>query len=1034
MKEEPLNFNLNRYSRQIGTYGVTAMQKLSKMKIFIYGMRGMGIEVSKNILLAGAKEVTIYDNKISQINDLSSNFYINENDVIEKKRRDEASFSKLSKLNPSVILNIMQENSILLHLKKNKYDVIVITEFLDKEIVIELNNYCRENNIGFIYGTELGITGFCFVDFGDNFIVQDKYDSESKDFIIDNISKSNPGIVHFKTPINFEFIKENDYVIFSNIQGMIELNNIEPIQIKIKDNKNLIILCDTSNFSDYISGGIMKRAIIPLKLNFESFEKKIEEPYDENNYPIQIDYSNPNTNEILHIGHLALYEFYKEKKSLPELNNFSDSEKIFQLAKNIYEKKLQQDEYWLKDIEEEEINFEELFEKTIKNLSRWAKAQISPICSFLGGIIAQEAIKFTGKYIPIKQWFYFNFSETVENLNENINRNLKGTRYDDQIAIFGNEIQKKLENSNIFMIGAGALGCEFLKTFSSMGISTAKNKKLTVTDNDIIVESNLTRQFLFGDENINQYKSIIACKEISKLNKNFNYVAYKKKLGKDTEDLFDQKFWENQNFIINAVDNVAAREYINSQCLLYQKILIDSGTKGTKANSQVIIPNKTTHYIAPKEENDRQIPMCLLHGIPTSIEHCIEWAKDIFKGYFDVFINDLKIFVENKNKFYNELEKQSVIKNVKLKKIIRCANAIIDKDFYECVKIAFEEYINHFSANFDLDNKLTLIFIKSFSKILAETFSIPILKIIDDEEKMKLLLNEIKPLFKIDEKEKNESDEKYKKYIIESNKDRTPEEKLRYKKAKAEEIKNRLKKESEELTNLKKQADKLNLSKIQKNIEKIIKIQEFEKDNDLHLNFIFSASNLRAEIYKIEKCSKIKTQLIAGKIIPAIASSTASIVGLVSLQLYTLYQTNDINFLRNHHFNLARMTDFCFSSPVPCISTIDKKSTLEEGKKYVPEKYTIWDYIVIKESMNIKEFIDYVKKNFGVDVNEIKCDKVNILDDSINIKKIMKKKLEQIYIEKGNIKIARNKKLLVLNVSGKIDNCEALMPLFKYNF
>lgn len=77
----------------------------------------------------------------------------------------------------------------------------------------------------------------------------------------------------------------------------------------------------------------------------------------------------------------------------------------------------------------------------------------------------------------------------------------------------------------------------------------------------------------------------------------------------------------------------------------------------------------------------------------------------------------------------------------------------------------------------------------------------------------------------------------------------------------------------------------------------MVKIQEFEKDDDKngHIDFIHAASNLKAETFKIEKCDKIKTKLIAGKITPAIASTTASIVGLVSLQLYTLNQTTNIN-------------------------------------------------------------------------------------------------------------------------------------------
>ena len=46
------------------------------------------------------------------------------------------------------------------------------------------------------------------------------------------------------------------------------------------------------------------------------------------------------------------------------------------------------------------------------------------------------------------------------------------------------------------MVGAGALGCEYLKNFALMGISTSgQENKIIVTDNDNIELSNLSRQF-----------------------------------------------------------------------------------------------------------------------------------------------------------------------------------------------------------------------------------------------------------------------------------------------------------------------------------------------------------------------------------------------------------------------------------------------------------------------------------------------------------------------------------------------------------
>ena len=70
------------------------------------------------------------------------------------------------------------------------------------------------------------------------------------------------------------------------------------------------------------------------------------------------------------------------------------------------------------------------------------------------------------------------------------------------MAVFGNSIQKQVQDLNLFLVGAGALGCEFLKIFAMMGVATAHNGKVTVTDDDVIEKSNLSRQFLFRDSNI----------------------------------------------------------------------------------------------------------------------------------------------------------------------------------------------------------------------------------------------------------------------------------------------------------------------------------------------------------------------------------------------------------------------------------------------------------------------------------------------------------------------------------------------------
>ncbi|KAI3839766.1 hypothetical protein MKW98_010071 [Papaver atlanticum] len=204
------------------------------------------------------------------------------------------------------------------------------------------------------------------------------------------------------------------------------------------------------------------------------------------------------------------------------------------------------------------------------------------MAAMFGGIVGQEVMKAcSGKFHPLYQFFYFDSLESLptEPLDAS-DLKPQNSRYDARISVFGSKIQKKLEDAKVFMVGSGALGCEFLKNLALTGVCCNQQGKLTITDDDVIEKSNLSRQFLLRDWNIGQGKSTVAASAASSINPSLHVEALQNRASPETENVFNDAFWENLEVVINALDNVNARMYMDQRCLYIQKPLLESGTLG----------------------------------------------------------------------------------------------------------------------------------------------------------------------------------------------------------------------------------------------------------------------------------------------------------------------------------------------------------------------------------------------------------------------------------------------------------------------
>ena len=89
--------------------------------------------------------------------------------------------------------------------------------------------------------------------------------------------------------------------------------------------------------------------------------------------------------------------------------------------------------------------------------------------------------------------------------------------------------------------------------------------------------------------------------------------------------------------------------------------------------------------------------------------------------------------------------------------------------------------------------------------------------------------------------------------------------------------------------------------------ESVLRAEEFEKDNDAnhHIDLIYSMANCRSNNYKLDEMDWLTVKLKAGRIVPALATTTALIAGLQTLELVKVVKDCKKVDFRNNFINLA---------------------------------------------------------------------------------------------------------------------------------
>jgi len=137
-------------------------------------------------------------------------------------------------------------------------------------------------------------------------------------------------------------------------------------------------------------------------------------------------------------------------------------------------------------------------------------------------------------------------------------------RYDRHIIIpdFGLEAQKKLKAAKVLVIGSGGLGSPVLLYLAAAGVGT-----IGIVDFDVVDDSNLQRQVLFGVDEVGKLKAEAARDRLESLNPYIDIVVHNIRLTSENALSIIKQY----DVVADGTDNFPTRYLVNDACVLLDK-------------------------------------------------------------------------------------------------------------------------------------------------------------------------------------------------------------------------------------------------------------------------------------------------------------------------------------------------------------------------------------------------------------------------------------------------------------------------------
>ena len=201
-------------------------------------------------------------------------------------------------------------------------------------------------------------------------------------------------------------------------------------------------------------------------------------------------------------------------------------------------------------------------------------------------------------------------------------------RYNRQLLLpeIGEEGQARLKAARVLIVGVGGLGSPIALYLAGAGVGT-----IGLIDDDTVSESNLQRQVLYSEAEVNLPKALQAQKRLEALNSTIRIEAYPFRLTAENA----KEIFTHYDIIVDGCDNFATRYVIDNACALLNKIYVYGAIRMFEGQVSVFRYDKggkRYRDLYPDEEEMRSLPHPPkgVMGVTPGIIGCAE-ANEVIK-------------------------------------------------------------------------------------------------------------------------------------------------------------------------------------------------------------------------------------------------------------------------------------------------------------------------------------------------------------------------------------------------------------------